>query len=87
MYTSKIVFNDDNGNRKQFYRCTHEFNRTGTVLGMYGQIFFDDDNGKRKQFHRCTHEFTRTRTVLGMYGVQYSARTRTVLVHIIVLNR
>ena len=25
--------------------------------------------------------------VLGMYGVQYSARTRTVLVHIIVLNR
>jgi hypothetical protein len=30
VYTGKIVFDDDNGNRKQFHRCTHEFKRTRT---------------------------------------------------------
>ncbi len=48
MYTGEIVFDGDNGNRKQFRRCTHDFP---------GSLKNHDDNGNRKQFCRCTHEF------------------------------
>ncbi len=41
MYTSKIVFNDDNGNRKQFYRDRprRPFGTDGKDLGPFGFDF------------------------------------------------
>ena len=44
----EIVFDDHNGNRKQFRRCTHDFPDS---------LKSHDDNGNRNCFCRCTHEF------------------------------